>query len=360
MISYDQGEVTEVLSSRTGITEVTVKIKRKKSKAINYDDITGDIRLGDKVVLNTTAIELDLGSGNQHYVMLNLRHLKLSNLDSGHIMKLRYTPLQMSVLSVEEQKSPHHRLMKRAKSLSGMPVIAGSLHSQLPAVAATIKYMNKKLKVAYLMTDGGALPLVMSNLVSRLKALKLIDSTITTGHAFGGDLEAINIFSGLVAAKKVAQADIAIVIMGPGIVGTDSALGFTGMEQAEILNAATSLDGTPIAIPRISFKDKRKRHQGISHHTLNALSIATLSKAVLTVPEMDQKKTDKVFEQLKKAKVSQKHEVKVVKNPITLKALAHYNLNVTTMGRTIGEEPDFFKAAGASAIYAVNTSKEVK
>lgn len=358
MISFDQAKVLRITNSRAGLTEVEVELKGKKATAINYDEITGEIKVRDKVILNTTAVELSLGTGNKHFVVVNLRHAKFSNLDTGHIMKLRYSPLQMSVLSVEEQKSPYHKVIKKAKSVDGMPVIVGSLHSQLPAVAATIKYMDSKLHVAYLMTDGGALPIAMSNLVSRLKALKLVDTTITTGHAFGGDLEAVNIFSGLVAAKKVVQADITIAIMGPGIVGTDTPLGFTGMEQAEVINAASALLGKPIAIPRISFKDKRKRHHGLSHHTLQALGIGTFAKAEVTIPEMDKRQLDLVLGKLKKNKIDKKHNIRVIKNPITLKALSHYNLQVTTMGRSVGEEPEFFKAAGASGVYAVQIVKE--
>ena len=43
----------------------------------------------------------------------------------GHIMKLRYTPMQFSVLSAEEQGSPYHERFNEFQSLTGMPVIIG-------------------------------------------------------------------------------------------------------------------------------------------------------------------------------------------------------------------------------------------
>ena len=72
------------------------------------------------------------------------------------------------------------------------------------------------------MTDGAALPIVISDLVDAMTRVGLIDTTITAGHAFGGDLEAVSVPSALALARHVTHADVAIVAMGPGVVGTDS------------------------------------------------------------------------------------------------------------------------------------------
>src|SRR5207245_1555370 len=72
-----------------------------------------------------------------------------------------------------------------------------------PAVAAVLKCRDPAVRIAYLMTDGAALPLAHSNLVAGLKDKGLIDVTITCGHAFGRDLECVNVFSGLAAARHV-------------------------------------------------------------------------------------------------------------------------------------------------------------
>jgi hypothetical protein len=353
MTSFKQARVLEIASHRSGITEVKVDIDGEIFNALNYDDITGNIKEGDSIILNTIAVELGLGTGGKHFVLWNLRHKSTSSIGPGHILKLRHTPLQIRCLTVEEQESPFHERMKNSTDLKGMPVIVGSLHSQLPAVVATIKELNPKIRIAYVMTDGAALPIVFSNLVMQLKNLHLIDKTITFGHAFGGDFEAINVFSALIAAKEAAGADMCVTIMGPGIVGTDTVLGYSGIEQGVILNAVGALKGTPIAIVRLHFADKRKRHFGISHHTQTALSLVTLTGSVVVLPNMNEDKKEIVFKQLEESGISSKHKVVEVENEVTLKTLKKLNLDVTTMGRSVDEEPDFFSAAGAAGIYAV-------
>lgn len=358
MISVRRGTVIEILAKRTGLTEVKVELEGDVFAALNYDELTGDICTGDEVLLNTTALELELGTGGKHIVLWNLRHGETSSSQPGHIMKLRYTPLQMKCLSVEEQESPHHQMLQKKPDLQGMPVIVGTLHSQLPAVALTIKKISPETKIAYIMTDGGALPLAFSNLVHELKDRGAIGVTITVGHAFGGDLEAVNVYSGLMSAKAVAQADVALVVMGPGIVGTDTPLGFSGVEQGEIINAAGALRGTPIAIPRVSFKDKRPRHRGVSHHTLTALSLIALVPCTIPIPKMSDEKMNIVLRQLRESGVAAKHQVEVIDNDVTLGVLEGSGLEITTMGRTVREDPEFFQTAGTSGLYAVKTLRE--
>ncbi|MDI6690146.1 MAG: DUF3866 family protein [Actinomycetota bacterium] len=357
-ISFKEAKVLEVINRRNDLTEVKVELEGEISRAINYDQLTGDIKRGDKVVLNTTAVELELGTGGKHFVLWNYGHRSTSFQHHGHIMKLRYTPLQLRCLSVEEQESPFHHLMRESMNLEGMPVIVGTLHSQLPAVVTTVKAINGKAKMTYIMTDGAALPIAFSNLVHKLKSLKLLDATVTIGHAFGGDLEAVNIFSGLIACRVVIQADITVVIMGPGTVGTDTHMGFSAMEQGQIINAVASLNGCPIAIPRIGFKDKRARHIGVSHHTITALSKGALVSCVVTLPRMSRGKMEMVLHKLKESGIASKHRIEIIENGVTLEALKRFGFDdVTTMGRGIEEEPEFFQAAGAAGIYALSLLK---
>lgn len=366
MINFRRAKVIEILSQRQGLEEVKVKLEAKDSTeiALNYSSLTGEVRVGDSVVINTTAVDLALGTGERHFILWNFTKDKkkfdsfinnLSNLldNAGHIMKLRYTPFQFSCLAVEEEDSPYYQGIKEEDNLEGMPVVIGTLHSQLPAVIATAKEIKKELKIAYIMTDAAALPLVFSNLVEELKRLRLLEATITVGNAFGGDYEAINIYTGLICAKKVVKADLAVAIMGPGIAGTSTKLGFSGIEQGEIINAVYALGGFPIAIPRISFKDKRRRHQGVSHHTLTSLSLVALAKCVVPIPKMPKNKEAIILNQLKDKGIDTKHQVEVVDNDLTEKVFLKYGLKVTTMGRSYQEEPEFFQAAGAAGIYAV-------
>lgn len=355
MIRIRRGVVQKITSQRPGISELLVEVEGEIQKAVNYDSLTGDVVSGDEVILNTTAVYKNLGTGGAHFVLTNLSNTEIDVPEEGHIMKMRYTPYQVKVLSVEEPDSPHAELMQQANSLEGTPVIIGTLHSMLaPAAAAIKKLANKQVKVAYLMTDGAALPLALSRMVWELKEKGLIHHTVTCGHAFGGDLEAINIYTGLLACKHVLGADIILVAMGPGIVGSGSRFGFTGVEQGEIINAVNILGGYPIAIPRISFADARERHQGLSHHSRTALGAIALTKATVVLPKMEPEKLERVLQQVEESNISSKHDIAIIEGQPALTALEEYQVKVTTMGRHVEQDSEFFLAAGAAGVYATS------
>lgn len=354
MIRIRQAKVHKVLSCAPGLTEIQVEQAGVLQKAMNYDQMTGPVKAGDVVILNTTAVQMGLGTGGYHFVMANLANLQVDAQEAGHVMKMRYAPHQVKVLTVEEQGSPYRQEMEDFESLKGMPVVIGTLHSQLPLAAVGVKLAGlDKLKVAYIMTDGAALPVAFSKLVRELKTKGLIDSTITIGHAFGGDYEAVNIYTGLIAAKEVAKADVAIVTMGPGILGTGTEYGFSGVEQGTVINAVNTLGGKPIVIPRISFADPRERHVGVSHHTLTVLDKIALTSGIVCVPDMDPVKNNYVQKQFHRLGINTRHRIEVLDGwPAVRAAQEKYSLRVTTMGRRIEEDQEFFLAAGAAGIFA--------
>ena len=231
LVSIKKGTVVKILKSDEFRTDIIVDLDGKYEAAINYNQLTGKINEFDTVILNTTAVEYNLGTGGYHFVINNIKREKLVVDNVGHIMKLRYTPLQVKVKAAEEQGSPHHKVFVNFTSLRGFPVIVGSIHSMLLPTVITLNHLNPKLKIAYIMTDGASLPIAFSNTVVNMQKEKLIKATITIGHAFGGDIECVNIYNGLIAAKEIVMADVAIVTMGPGIVGTGTPYGFSGIEQ---------------------------------------------------------------------------------------------------------------------------------
>lgn len=341
------------------MAEVELDIDGAVGKGINYDALTGPIAVGDRVAVNTTAVDLGLGSGGRHFVLWNLARPQFVDEGPGHLMKLRYTPLQHANLSVEEPDSPHHKNLRDIVGIEGLPVIACGLHSQLLPVAVTLRALNPALKVAYVMTDGGALPAKFSRHTAWLRREGYLSSVITAGQAFGGDLEAVNLYSAIAAAKAVVGADIAVVGMGPGIAGTGTALGHTGIEQGQIINAAHALGGRPVMILRLGQADKRRRHQGISHHSLTALTLVALGPAVVPVPIFGDGLKDLralIGEQIEQAKIPDRHEVREVDSDITLALLQSLSAaggpTASTMGRGLWEEPAFFLAAGAAATAA--------
>jgi hypothetical protein len=336
------------------LVEAAVLVEGSEEKAIAFDSFTGGIKPGDEVWLNTTAAARGLGSGGYHFVVAHLNpRASLDAPDEGHIMKLRYTPGQLKVMAVEEPGSPYHTVLREAKSLAGVPVVALELHSQLAPVAAAVWARGGgRLKLVYIMTDGGALPLSFSRSVARLKEKGLLTATVTVGHAFGGDFEAVNVYSGLLAARYAGGADVIVVGMGPGVVGTETRFGTTAIEQGEVVNAAHVLGGEAVAALRIGFNDLRHRHVGVSHHTITALGLVALAPCTIPVPLMSAEKEGLVRGQLEAAGIIGRHRVVTVDARASMDALDELDLETTTMGRGREAEPEFFLAAGAAGLLA--------
>ncbi|MDH7602653.1 MAG: DUF3866 family protein [Armatimonadota bacterium] len=353
MLTTARGTVLSIDSVREDAQEITVDVDGHHARAIAYTSLTGPINVGDIVLLNTTAVKLGLGTGGYHFVMANLSAGEQDEECLGHIIKCRYTPVQHAVLSVEEENSPEREAINRFESLSGMPVVIGQLHSQLgPAAAAIKRKTQHRARVAYVMTDSAALPLAFSRNAAELKSKGIIDTTITTGQAFGGDIEAVNVYTGLIAAKEVAGADAAVVCPGPGNVGTGTMFGFSSIEQGEIINAVAVLGGTPIAIARISFADPRPRHRGLSHHTITALTKVALAKCILVLPMIDQMKLVALQEQIANSAIHYKHRTRIMDGWPGIEELREKGFKLSSMGRSFEEDPEFFLSAAAAGALA--------
>src|SRR4051794_12298576 len=98
MPSFRTATVTEVLAEREGLQRVDTTAGR----AYVLTQLTGTVEEDDEVVLNTTAVELGLGTGGWHVVHWNLAHRDLDVPGRGHVMKLRYTSLQTDTGVAEE------------------------------------------------------------------------------------------------------------------------------------------------------------------------------------------------------------------------------------------------------------------
>lgn len=343
--------VLSVEGSVEGLQQLAVELDDGSTgRAINYPRIARRCAEGDRVLLNTTAVDLSLGTGGNHFVVARLGKGEGVALDApagGHIMKLRYTPLQVDVLAVESQESPHHEVMRDAIDLGGMPVVCCGLHSQVPLVAAAVKAADPSLSVAYCMTDEAALALPLSDVVRASVAAGLLDTTVSCGQAFGGQYEAVNLHSGLLAARYVARAAVAIVAIGPGVVGTATAFGHGGIAQAEAVNAAAVVGGTPVACLRVSFADARVRHRGVSHHTLAALGTIALAPAKVAVPTLPEEFSHAIDEALEDAGIWRLHE-RVQADAGRTPPPSLRGIDVKTMGRGLAEDPAFFAAAFAA------------
>lgn len=351
MLSRKIGDVVEIKKQNGQLDDIRVEINGEIFRAYNYPNMTGEVKVGDKVLLNTTAVELSLGTGGYHYVISNLDNMEADLEGQGHIMKLRYTPMQVRVNSVEDHESKYHDIFEKFETLDGMPVVVGTLHSMLTPFAATYKRLNPNKKLVYIMTDGAALPIYFSMNAATLKDKGLIDSTITFGNAFGGDYECINIYTALITAKEIAKADAVFISMGPGIAGTGTKYGFTGIEQGPILDAISKLGGRPVAIPRISFADMRERHRGISHHSITIFDEIVNVEVEIPITIYDEEKDSIIKNQIKENKLEEKHKIKYIENNRTKEDIDSYGLKVKSMGRNYEQDSEFFDSASSAAIY---------
>jgi hypothetical protein len=252
MLSLRRGIVTAIAERHEGL----IRCEVDGEPCVAYPELTGAVALGDEVVVNSQARHLGLGSGGFDVLHANLtRGLGLQPPVGAHVMKLPYTPVQHARRQGEEDGP-------LADELDGLPVVCCSLHSQVAPVCAALT----GLRVAYVQVGGGALPLALSDTLRALRERGLIAATVSTGPCFGGDVECVTVASGLawVAARGF---QIAVVAIGPGIVGTASRLGHGGLAAAEAANVASALGGAPVLAVRSSSGDARERHRGVSHHT---------------------------------------------------------------------------------------------
>jgi len=351
MPSFRVGVVTEILEARAGLQRVLVDLGSGPERAYLLTQLIGSAAPGDRVVVNTTAVEHGLGTGGWHVVHWNLERESWTNpVDRGHStsvpdvgMKLRYTSLQVDV----GQSEPRDVI-----TIDRMPVVAAGLHSQLAAIAVAFRQARPGGRLVYVMTDGGALPIAVSDLVCRLRDRGLVDATVTCGHAFGGDFEAVSVYGGLVIARWEAGADIAVVAMGPGSAGSGSSLGFSGIEVGAALDATSALHGLPIAALRVSFADPRPRHQGVSHHSLTTLSIATRSRVQVAVPCVGGVDEAQIRRDLARTGIDARHDIVDVEPVGALQLLAEAGIEVESMGRPAAADPVLFEAAAAAGVLA--------
>lgn len=260
----------------------------------------------------------------------NLSRDSWSSPGPGHVMKLRYTSLQADVGSAEEA------LSGEPPSLPGTPVVVCQLHSQVACVAAAFKHIAPSRSLVLVMTDWGALPVVLSDLLADLRRAALIDAVVSAGEAFGGDHEAVNVVSGMHVAAAVAGADAIVVGPGPGVVGTGTALGFAALEAAAILDAAAELGGRPIMCVRFSEADTRHRHLGVSHHTRAALE-RTHCSPTAAVPVGEARFDERAI---------------TVEVPDVSALLEASGIEARSMGRGPEDDSGFFRYAAAAGVAA--------
>jgi hypothetical protein len=310
-----------------GIEPLEGSLSGSRIKGVSYGAFGEPPQEGETCLANTLGPEMGLGTGGMAVVMP--RDGGESPENRNHFVKLPYTPLQSPATS-----SPN------LETLSGVPVVALPLHSHLVPACAAAAALYPGVKVSFVWQEGGSLAVPFSRTVGELKEKGLLHAVISTGNCFGGDVEAPNIYSGLLCG---GGADILLCGIGPGIVGTATPYGHGGMSAAFALNAACALGGDPVLAPRISSADPRRRHRGISHHMQSVLR-ATLEECRVALPESA---GDLTFQEL-----PERHGY--LRTPYTASGLEErFGLTFESMGRGYRDDPVFFDAAAGAVALAL-------
>jgi hypothetical protein len=383
-VTWRVGTVTGLGAAWPGARELTVTLDAplpgrpdddpaaRRVRALAYTALVGDPVPGERLLLNVSALARGLGTGGYALVVGPADPADLPDDPEpgpGHLVKARYTPLQAMVLGVDEQESAHHATLREADDLAGMPVVVADLHSAVPAIVAGARHAahlagRPAPRVAYVMTDGGALPAAFSRAVAALRDAGWVETTITVGQAFGGDLEAVTVHTGLLAARHVAGVDLAVVAQGPGNLGTGTRWGFSGVAAGEAVNAAVTLGGRAVASLRLSGADPRDRHRGVSHHSLTAYGRVALAGADVVVPrpEPDVEAlpgwgaglTARVRDQAATlGGLDSPHRiVEVAADAALLEALRSSPARLSTMGRGLDDDPAAFLGAAVAGVHA--------
>jgi len=349
-----------------GAAEVEVTVSGSPVRALAYPQLTGLPEPGDEVLLNTSALDLGLGTGGYAFVVAIPGRLPVDAPSQGHLVKARYTPLQAIVQGADEQGSADHEILRDADNLGGVPVVVADLHSAVPAVLAGFYARLARADPAaqagaaggaqavYVMQDGGALPIWFSRTVAALREAGWLAGTVTVGQAFGGDLEAVTLHTGLLAARHVLKADLVVVAQGPGNLGTGTRWGFSGVAAGEAVNAAATLGGIPVASLRISEADQRERHRVISHHSLTAYGRVALARADVVIPDLPG--AFGVALAAAAAPLGARHNLVTVSIEGLREALAKCPASLSTMGRSLADDPSYFLAAAAAGRHAAALS----
>ena len=275
----------------------------------------------------------------------------------GHVMKVRYTPVQTAVASVEETHAG--RCWRHPKASRQIPVVCAPLHSMLAPIAAGAKRASDA-RVVYLMTDGAALPGGFSRLVDELRSGGLLDGWITCGQAFGGELEAVTVWSGLLAAKELLEAEVIVVADGPGNLGTDTTWGVSALASGHALMAAATLGGRPIPALRVSFADERERHRGrlppLPHDPGRCL------QGRRQRPRPGARRTTRSARRSGTPSARGSSRRPITSSRWTERPrcdeLRARGIDVRSMGRGIDDDPAFFLAAGAAGVLAGRVAAE--
>ena len=224
--------------------ELTVAVPEDGDvRALAYPSLVGVPQVGDDVLLNTTALGAEPRHRRLRAGRRRPRPAAADPTGPGHLVKARYTPLQVTVQGVDEQDTEHHATARRGRLARRHA--GGRRRPALGAAGGADRGAGHRPGPEGRLRDDRRRR-AAAGFSRTLDALReSLAGVVTVGQAFGGDLEAVTVHTGLLAARHVLDADLAIVTQGPGNLGTGTPWGFSGVAAGEACNAVTVLGGAP-------------------------------------------------------------------------------------------------------------------
>lgn len=240
--------------------------------------------------------------------------------------------------------------------------MACELQSQVAAVAAGFLARLPNAQVVYVMTDGGTLIADQSEVLRSWKEAKLLGAVVTAGQCQGGDLEAINVYSGLLLARYALGAQFIVVSQGVGEADTGTRFGFSGIEQGEAANAVASLGGYPMVCLRWSSADPSAARHAANDHTLTILDrVVRCRCAVAIARDAPGKRRHEILEAMEALQLHERHDILSESRGEPGLGLLE-SRGVPVPGGSFDQDREFYlhaSAAGAAAAEMVELNIEI-
>jgi hypothetical protein len=248
--------------------ELDVRLGGERRPAVADVALVGAAQIGDDVIVNLAAVDLEPGSGRGFDVVhANLtRGLTGSGTPGAQVMKLDYTSLQHAIVPVETS-APAGRPLSLP---TGAPVAVFFTHGQLAPLAWAFAQAAPGARLGFVQTAGGALPGALSETVQLLRRRGLLAAHLTAGAAYGGEGDAVTTAGALQHGFAERYWHAAVCGPGPGIRGSGTALGHGGMIALDSAHTAAALGCQVVICPLVSSTDP----PAMAYETRMALELA--------------------------------------------------------------------------------------
>ena len=230
--------------------------------------LVGPVAAGDRVVVNTTAVDLGLGTGGWHVVHWNLGATSWAQPGARpHHEAALHEP------AGRHRRRRGARPLDAAADLDGLPVVVCGLHSQVAVRRRRVRARAPARALAYVMTDGGALPAraVRPGADLRAAACSTPPSPPATRSAATSRRSTCRPRSG---RRPRDRADAVVVAMGPGVVGTGTDSARPRSRSRAAIDAVARSGEARGGRALLRHRRPPPRTAGVSHHTLTALGWA--------------------------------------------------------------------------------------